>query len=287
MVFKNRCLLPVVVLLALSTGCNRDIPTSADLQPVTPASADAGAGSWRMIVLGGPTDFSVPPPTPVTSDAYRAELASIKAAQATLTDAQRESITYWSAGGVVRWNEIMRELVSRADLPPAPRNGTYPAPDPDNPFADPQFPFGNPPYAARAYSYVAVAQYEALKVAWFYKYQYNRPSPSRVDSGIQALMPVTDLPAYPSEDAVLSGVSVELLKLLFPTAIEEITRKAAEQREAALLSGKASSSDIAAGLALGRAVAPVFIARAAANGMRTAGGTPAQMQTLSESVAAR
>ena len=57
---------------------------------------------------------------------------------------------------------------------------------------------------------------------------------------------------------MLSGVTAELLKLLFPTSVEEITRKAAEQREAALLSGRAAASDIAAGLALGKAVAPVF-----------------------------
>ena len=135
----------------------------------------------------------------------------------------------------------MLELVARADLPPAPSaDGTYPVPDANNPFADPQFPFGNPPYAARAYSYVAVAQFEALKAAWHYKYLYNRPSPSQVDSGIQALVATTDLPAYPSEDAVLSGVTAELLKLLFPTSVEQITLKAGEQRQAALLSGKAS-----------------------------------------------
>ena len=128
---------------------------------------------------------------------------------------------------MLRWNQIMRELVARYNLPPAPRaDDTYPVPDANNPFADPNFPFANPPYAARAYSYVAVAQFEALKVAWSYKYQYNRPSPSRVDSGVQALMPASDLPAYPSEDAVLSGVSTELLTRLFPAAVEEITRKA-------------------------------------------------------------
>ena len=178
--------------------------------------------------------------------------------------------------------------MARADLPPAPGpGGTYPVPDSENPFADPQFPFGNPPYAARAYSYVAVAQFEALKVAWAYKYQYNRPSPARVDSGVQALVPVTDLPAYPSEDAVVSGVTAELLKLLFPTSVEEITLKAGEQREAALLSGKAAASDIAAGLALGKAVAPVFAARAATDGMKSAGGSPALTAALAAATAAK
>jgi membrane-associated phospholipid phosphatase len=100
-------------------------------------------------------------------------------------------------------------------------------------------------------------------------------------------MPTSDLPAYPSEDAVLSGVTAEMLKLLFPAAVEEITLKAAEQRQAAVLAGKATSSDIAAGLALGQAVATAFVARAGSDGMRTAGGSPAIWQAMADSAVAR
>ncbi|MGB7847820.1 MAG: phosphatase PAP2 family protein [Candidatus Acidiferrum sp.] len=278
----------VFVFAFWGASCNKDLTPTEKLPPLTPSSTDANAGTWQMIVLTGPTQIAVPAPAPVTDSGYQAELASIKTAQSQLTADQRKSIAYWSSGGVLRWNEILRELVSRADLPPAPTpGGTYPVPDPNNPFADPQFPFGNPPYAVRAYSYVAVAQYEALKVAWYYKFLYNRPSPSKVDSGIQALMPVTDLPAYPSEDAVVSGVTAALLQLLFPTSVDEITLKAGEQRQAALLSGRASASDIAAGLALGQAVAQIFVARAASDGMKAAGGTPAQWQAFADAAVAR
>src|SRR2546429_8864522 len=106
-----------------------------------------------------------------------------------------------------------------------------------------------------------------------------------MDGGIRALMPVGDLPAYPSEDAVLSGVTVEMLKVLFPAAVAEITQRAAEQRNAALWSGKAAASDIAAGLALGKAVAATLIARAGADGMRNAAGNPGQWQGLARSAA--
>ena len=126
-----------------------------------------------------------------------------------------KAIEYWSSGGVLRWNEILLGLVSRFNLPPAPMpDNSYPVPDANNPFADPNFPFANPPYASRAYSYVTVAQYDALKAAWYYKFLYNRPAPSKVDSAVKRLGPASDLPAYPSEDAVLSGVTAELLKLL-------------------------------------------------------------------------
>ena len=86
---------------------------------------------------------------------------------------------------------------------------------------------------------------------------------------------------------MLSGVTAELLKLLFPTNVEEITRRAAEQREAALLSGRATASDLAAGLALGNAVAALFTSRAATDGMRTAAGSPALFAALAAAATAR
>jgi len=254
---------------------------------VAAAAADPGAGSWQMIVLSSPTQFSVPAPLSTTSIAYQAELADIRAAQSRITPDQQKAIAYWSKGAVLGWNRLLLEFVARADLPPAPRpDGTYPVPDANNPFADPMFPFGNPPYASRAYSYVTVAQYDALKAAWYYKFLYNRPSPSAVNGGIKALMPTNGVPGYPSDDAVVAGVSVEILKLLFPTMVDEINAKASEEMQAAMLAGKASASDLAAGLALGQAIAPIFITRARGDGMGTA-GSAAGIPALSAATAAR
>jgi hypothetical protein len=279
---------PLVAIAVLASGCSKSLPTQEELPPTTANSADAGAGEWRYVVLTGPGQFSVAPPTSTASDAYQSELASIKTAQANITEKQRQAIDYWGGGGVLRWNQILRELVARYNLPPAPRpDDSYPPPDANNPFADPQFPFANPPYAARAYSYVSLAVFEALKVAWAYKFQYNRPAPNQVDSGVRALLPATGVPAYPSEDAVVSGVATELMRLLFPAALEEITLRAGEQREAALVGGRATASDIAAGLALGRAVAAVFVARAASDGMGAAAGNAAQWQALAAAATAR
>jgi PAP2 superfamily protein len=287
--FHRSSLLAAVAAGALlfTNGCDNSISPTEVLPPLEAASLDANAGSWRMIVLTGPTQFTVAAPASVTSPAYVAELDAIKAAQARLTNAQRQSIAYWSGGGVLRWNQILRELVAQFNLPPAPASGVYPVPDADNPFADPNFPFANPAYAARAYSYVSAAQYDALKAAWYWKYQHNRPSPAKVDNAVAALAPVSDLPSYPSEDAVLAGVTVEMLRVLFPAAVEKVTLKGAEQRAAALLSGKASASDIAAGLALGRSVAAAFLARASNDGLRTAGGNPALWQSLADAAIVR
>ena len=280
MTFKHielrRTLIASALLLSATLlSCSKSITSSESLSLLTPTGTDANAGSWRMIVLTGPTQIPVAAPAAANDPGYLAELTAIKSAQASITPEQQAAITYWGAGGALRWNEILRELVARQDLPPAPNpDGSYPSPNAANPFANPQFPFSNPPYAARAYSYVAVAQFEALKAAWYYKYQYNRASPYKTDSTIKGLMPVTGVPSYPSEDAVESAVNDVLLKLLFPTSAVEIDADADAQRQAALISGRASASDIAAGVALGNSVAAIFTARAANDGMKSAGGNP-------------
>jgi len=287
---RNYTRLALVSCLAAlaASGCDKSISPSEVLPPLQPSTVEPTAGNWRMILLTGPTQFPVAAPAAVTTAAYAAELATIKTAQATLSSAQRDAIAYWSGGGVMRWNQIVRELVARYNLPPAPKDeGGYPVPDADNPFGDPAFPFANPVYAARAYSYVSAAQYDALKATWYWKFQYNRLSPAKNDNAIDALMPISDLPSYPSEDAVISAVTVEMLKVLFPAALEEITLKAAEQRSAALWAGKATASDLAAGLALGKSVAAAFLAQAAGDGMRNAVGTAAQWQALADNAVAR
>ena len=282
-------LLSALMLMLWISGCE-EINPNENLKQLNPANVDANAGNWSMLLLTSNNQFaaSVPTPAAVNSIAYQTELATIKDVQGKLTSSQKEIIKYWSAGGVLRWNEIMRQLVAEFSLAPAPRDdGSYIFPDAENPFSDPVFPFASPPYAARAYSYVSMAQYEALKSTWYFKYLHNRPAPYTNDVSIRALVPTSSLPAYPSEDAVLSGVTAELLKVLFPTAVELITKKAAEQRNAALWSGKASISDIAIGLNLGKAVAGFITApgtgRLRTDGVGNAIGTKAQWDVLIDS----
>lgn len=87
-------------------------------------------------------------------------------------------------------------------------------------------------------------------------------------------MPAGELPSYPSEDAVVAGVTAEMMKLLFPTEIAFIEQKAAEAEQARLLAGANVRSDIVAGEALGRSVALLFTARARTDNAGKAVGTP-------------
>ncbi|HEX2532184.1 MAG TPA: phosphatase PAP2 family protein [Chitinophagaceae bacterium] len=282
-------LFAAVCALTLFYSCSKDLTEQNRLFPqLQPKSQDLNGGTWKTLLLAAPDEIAVPAPAAVNSPGYLSELLEIKDWQRKLTSRDRESIRYWSAGGVLRWNEIMRELVAKYNLPPYQNpDGTYPVPNAANPFAYPAFPFANPPYAARAYAYVSAAQYDALVAAWHYKKLYNRPSPYTTDNTIERLVHTGDLPSYPSEDAVIAGVSVELMKLLFPAEQAFIQEKAHEYKLARIKSGANTRSDIEAGEALGRQVAAKFTARARTDRAGAAAGSPAIWKDMETATAAK
>jgi hypothetical protein len=264
-------------LVLLSAGCQKDVTNrTANLPAINPANIDINGGTWRTVLLSRPDSFAVAAPVATSSPLYVADLNEIKSLQQNLSGDQENSIKYWAAGGVLRWNEIMRGLVAKYNLPAvANSDGSYPIPNAANPLAYPLFPFTNPPYAARAYAYISAAQYDALIACWYYKTKYNRAAPYKIDSSVAAkFINKTDLPSYPSEAAVLAGVTAEMMKLLFPDEIANIQAKAVEAEQATIMSGAATRADITAGEALGRQVAQVFIARARGDNAGKAVGTP-------------
>lgn len=268
--------------VVMTTACNKNVSNrTADLPALNPANQDLNAGSWKTILLSRPDSFAVAAPAATNSTGYAADILELKGYQKNMTGAQSAAVKYWSAGATLRWNEIMRELVAKYNLPPYQLpNGSYPAPNAANPFAYPFFPFANPPYAARAYGYISAAQYDALVACWYYKKLYNRPAPYKTDSSIKTYAAKTDLPSYPSEAAVLAGVTAEMMKLMFPGEIGSIQQRLEEAELAAIMSGAATRSDISAGEALGRQVAQVFIARGRTDNAGKAGGTPTDWSGL-------
>ncbi len=268
--------------VAIYESCSKDIDIAGqDLDALVPASFDDNAGNWKPIVLASPTDIAVPVPKDVTTSEYLAELNDTKTALANVTAEQKKIIKYWSAGGILRWNQIMRELVAKYNLPPvANADGTYPVPNSANPFAYPAFPFSNPPYASRAYAYVSVAQYDALVANCYYKKEYNRKAPYKNDPTIVPLVPVNDLGTYPSDDAVISAVTLEMMKFLFPAEIPYLEAKAAEEMNYRIWAGASVNSDIVEGQALGKAVAAKILTRAKTDGMKNAVGNKTKWDSL-------
>lgn len=284
----NKIVQLILLVVPVFFACQRTVTEKNTVyESLNPTNTDANAGDWKPVVLTTANEFPLAAPTPTNVAVYNRELTEIKGFQATLTAEQRASIQYWSAGGVLRWNEIMRELVAKRNLPPASNpDGTYGTPSATNPFGYPQFPFANPPYAARAYAYVSVAQYDALVAAYYYKRLYNRAAPHTIDANIKPMVPATNLPSYPSEDAVVAAVSVEMLKLLFPADIAYIQQKADEHMLSRIMAGMNTRSDLEAGILLARQVAAKVIARAAGDNMSRAIGTPTQWADLETQTAA-
>jgi PAP2 superfamily len=275
--------------ILLFNSCSKSIDEMNMHYPmINPIRPDANAGTWRPILLTSANEFACPAPIVTTSPDYIIQLNEIKSFQHQLTGEERKLVEYWGAGAVLRWNEIMRELVALHNLPPYQNpDGTYPAPNANNPLAYPTFPFANPPYAARAYAYLSTAQYDALIATYHYKQLYNRNAPYVVDANIQTLLPRSTLPSYPSEDAAVLGVSVEMLKLLFPGDQDYINQRAEEHKRARLISGANVRSDLDAGEALGRLVATKFVTRARNDRAGAAAGNPALWAKLKQDCIAR
>jgi PAP2 superfamily len=288
---KNICYTTLVFLAVafIYWSCNKSITERNENFPaLTPSKTDLNAGTWKTILLTSPAEFPVTAPAATNTPGYLAEINEIKGFQQKLTDKQKDIIKYWSAGAVLRWNEILRELVAVHNLAPYQNpDNTYPVPNAANPFAYPQFPFSNPPYASRAYAYVSAGQYDALVAAWHYKKLYNRAAPYKFDSSVKALIPVSDLPSYPSEDAVVAGATVEMLKLLFPGDIAYIQQKAEEHALYRIMAGANVRSEIEAGEALGKLVAQKFAARGRTDRAGQAGGNPALWKSLEDQTIAK
>ncbi len=282
-------IISICTVLVLLAGCKQEIVNRTEnIAVLNPEKTDIDAGLWKPVLLSRPDEFAVAAPEAVTSTTYKQELTSLKEMQQNISSEQEKQIRYWSAGGVLRWNEILRELVAKYNLPPYQNaDGTYPIPAAANPFAYPLFPFSNPPYSARAYAYVAAAQYDALIATWHYKKLYNRPALHKSDATIKTNITKTDLPSYPSEAAVLAGVTAEMMTLLFPTEVENINAKAKEQQLSMQLAGAGVKSDMDAGESLGRAIAKKFIARARTDNAGRAVGNPASWLKLETDCIAR
>ena len=265
-----RKLLIASVLSTVFVACDKTIDEPQRVG-YTPASVDEKAGTWKTYVITSPTDVTLATPSSTSSTEYQSELSSLKTLSASLNVEQQEAVVYWGAGAAYRWNEIARELAARYNTPPASNaDGKYPVPDAANPLADPKFPFANPPYTARALAYMSVAQYDALVSAWSYKYKFKRLAPSKVDATVRVALPVSALPSYPSEDAVVAAASYTVLKAMFPGEVPFLDAKVAEHRNARLWAGMNVASDLDAGASLGTQVAAKVMARARADGMSTA-----------------
>ncbi len=254
-----------------ATSCEEDIPNYISFPQYIWSDSDANGGNWKTVVLTSNEQVALTDPNAPGTDAYKAELLALKSLTNSLSADQKSKAEYWSNNPILRWNEISRELSAKYNLAPAPNpDGTYSVPSAATPDKYPLFPFAHPPYSCRAFAYLAVGQFDAMVSAWHYKYKFNRPAPSRIDSGVATLWPISDLPSYPSDGATVAAVSQAILTAMFPLEKDFIAQKAEECFNSLLWSGTNVQSDIDAGKLLGSEVAKLVLARAKTDGMGAA-----------------
>jgi len=237
----------LLLSLLLSSSCKENTPISKpEFRALTFDNPDANGGAWKTIIINSPQDYLVESPSGIDSEEYKQELAQSKLAVSRHIYNQQVAINYWASGGVLRWNQIARELVAKYNHPPK-----------DGEKQNSSKPTASPPFAARTYALLSVAQYDALVTTWFYKYKFRRLSPSH--NGVKSSLPETTLPSYPSEDAVIAAVSYKILSRLFPTENDYLYNKALEHGNSRLWSGANLKSDILAGGKLGEQIAQKVI----------------------------
>ena len=228
----------VAAALMLGVACGES--------PVEPAIArDSNAGTWRTWVI--PNGAALRPAPPPSNAA--AELDEIVAIQQTVTPAEAAMIETWNTLPTTAWHDLALDLF-----------GFYWILLPDVRLA-------TPARSARAFALLHVAMYDALVAVWDAKYAFDRQPPARADARVRALVPIPDIPSYPSEHAAAAAAAAAVLTYLFPNedtaSFSALAREAGDARIAA---GAAYRSDVDAGYAIGRAVAAATLARARADG---------------------
>lgn len=253
------------------SSCIEETPNYYEFEGYGFETLDENGGTWKTILVSTPTQINIPQPEATSSAAYQGELNAVKQQMSGLTPSQTEAVNYWTNNPVLRWNEIALELAAKYNLIPGPNaDGTYTLPNPANPVGPPSFPFAHPPYTSRMLAYLSVAQFDALVVAWHYKYEFNRPSPYSVDNSIKPAYSPSQLPSYPSDGATIATVSKEILTVMFPLEAIYLEKKYQEHLASLVHAGINVPSDIAAGNIIGTEVVKLAKQRASTDGMAKA-----------------
>ncbi len=281
---KNKFILPLsLILTVLFFACEKDLPTYLAFDAYEFSSVDPEGGTWRPVLISRGSAISIPAPASVNSREYVQEIEEVKAEMAKMTNADVKAVNYWSQNPILRWNEIALELAAKYNLIPGPNpDGTYTFPSAVNPAGPPPFPFASPTYSVRAFAYLSVAQFDGLISAWHHKFSHNRAAPYLYDNNIKPIYSANNIPAYPSDGAVIATVSRKILTQMFPLEADYLAKKEAERLRCLLLSGTNVRSDIDAGKTIGEAISAIALARAANDGMKDA-QTP---KAVSDSMAA-
>jgi membrane-associated phospholipid phosphatase len=198
------------------------------------------AGEWKTWVIGSGKDHGVPPPP--NAAATRGELDWLREASSSAADPRiAEQIRYWDSGPPsYRWMDMIARRQSAGQSVGV--------------------------HFVRAYTYVALAIYDATVAAANAKQTYRRARPSEADSTIRPRVQVPWSSSYPSEHAATAAAAAAVMAYLVPAEAAHFRELAEEAGKSRLYAGVEYPSDYTAGMELGRRVAEQVIAKAMQDG---------------------
>lgn len=242
---RNRsfvCALASVALSLALMACAE--PSTAPLP-----AADPVAATWSTWVLGDANALRPAPPPADGSPQQAAELEQIVALQAARTAATDSLVRRYDGDPTSLWTREAVDLL-----------GLYWTILPDVRIA-------TPARSARLMALLHVAMYDAVVAAWDAKFTYKRSAPSRASHQVRALVPLGEIPSYPSEHAAVAAAAYEILAASsLPGDTARLHATMREAGAARIAAGAAWPSDVQAGYALGSAVARRVLQRAATDG---------------------
>jgi membrane-associated phospholipid phosphatase len=202
-------------------------------------------GELKPWLMKTAAEFRAQPPPPFDSPAFRAALAEVKRFSEGRTREQERNAALWADGAGSytppgRWNKIASDLVLKHRLTEL--------------------------RASRVLALLNAAVMDAGVACWETKYHYLVLRPSQADPSITTPVGLPNFPAYTSAHAAFSGAASALLSGLFPAEAASLTASAEEAAFSRVLGGIHYRFDGDAGLAQGRAVARLALARAAQDG---------------------
>jgi membrane-associated phospholipid phosphatase len=202
-------------------------------------SSGPQAGTWKTWVIASGAALRVgPPPDGAATEKELDELAQLAAGR---DQAALDRFAYWDTGSPsYRWSEIAVAEHLKAGVPWQ--------------------------VASRDLALMHIAIYDAMVAAWDSKYAYKRLRPSAVRSSLTTVVSNPPNPSYPAEHAVAAGAASEVLAYIYPERADVFRQLAEDAAHSRLTAGVNYRSDVVAGLALGRQVAALVIARGKADG---------------------
>ncbi len=220
----------------------------------TRLTRDAAATTWKPLILRELDAFRPPAPASAWTPGYQAGLWSLWRTRASLAQEQLSAAREVTARPLaLGWNELLRERLSFH------RHMNY------------------PPRNARAYAILNVSVYDAMLAAYRSKAAHARPAPARVAPWLLGPQVVDDgQPSYVSAPAAAAWAAATAFAHLIPTDRAAALARAEAETPALLWSGQAHPEDLAAGRALGTAIAEAVIAARLDDGAGAHAAIPAE-----------